>query len=121
MLVLRNAQLKALEAAAWREFEDRLMTHLQRFFPAPCAALGPAGLRRLCQEGIARARAHGFRSERDLCKFLSLTLVFGRDFDREQPWATEIVALGGAPSARMDRLFAAGLARAEEGRGILEP
>jgi len=117
MLVMRTAQLEALRASAQQRFEERLMAHLGRIFPRPCAVLGEAGLRHLCRDGIARARTYGLRSERDLCKYLSLMLVFGHNFDREQPWAAEILQLGSAPGRRMERLYATAQERAGEGQG----
>lgn len=119
MLVMRKVQLEVLGESARRRFEERLGAHLRRFFPRPCEVLGQEGLRQVCREGIERAQSYGMTSERDLCKFLSLVFVFGRDFDREQPWAAEILRLGSVPSRRMERLYAAALARADEGRGIL--
>jgi hypothetical protein len=114
MLVVRTAQLEALGASVQQHFEERLMAHLERFFPQPCVILGEFGLRQLCQEGIARARAYGLRSERDLCKYLNLMFVFGCDFDHEQPWAAEILQLGSAPGRRMERLYQAALERIGE-------
>ena len=114
MLIVRSAQVEALAASAQRDFEERLTAHLKRFFPRPCAVLGEGGLRQLCRDGITRARTYGLRSERDLCKYLNLMLVFGHAFDREQPWAAEILQLGSAPSRRMERLYAVALERAGE-------
>lgn len=118
MLVLRNAQLAALGASAQRRFEERLLAHLERFFPHLCAQLGEAGLRQLCQDGIARARTYGLRSERDLCKYINLILVFGPGFDREQPWAAEILELNSAPGQRMEKIYAAALERLGDDQGI---
>jgi hypothetical protein len=118
MLVVRTAQLEALAASAERLFEERLVAHLEKFFPRPCAGLGEAGLRQLCREGIARARTYGLRSERDLCKYLNLMFVFGRAFDREQSWAAEILRLRSAPGQRMERLYAIALEKAREGKGL---
>jgi hypothetical protein len=42
-------------------------------------------------------------------------LVFGRDFDREHPWAAEILRLGSAPGQRTERLYAAALTRLSGG------
>lgn len=45
------------------------------------------------RHGVKRALAYGIGTERDAAKFVSLTFVLGRDFDRDPrlPWAREIL------------------------------
>jgi hypothetical protein len=53
--------------------------------------MSDAELLELIRHGVGRARAHGIDTERGACKLLNLMFVFGRDFDRELPWAREIL------------------------------
>jgi hypothetical protein len=120
MLVLRSVQLRQMEELSRRSFERRLARHLEESFPEECARLGDDEVRRMCSQGVDRAQSHGFRSERDICKFLNLIVVFGFEFDRELPWAVEILAVDDPSPERMERLYAAALEAAEiADQGIL--
>ncbi len=67
MLVIRAAQLKALELGVAQVFEDRLVEHAQTFFPAVCHRLGPK-LREAVGDSIALAARYGFHGQREACK-----------------------------------------------------
>lgn len=118
-LVIREEQKAALEEAQRRLYEEKLAAHLRRFFPAECARLGDAGLREAIRRGVRRASRHGIVSERDVCKFVSLTLFFGRDFDADPrlPWAAAILGAGIGPTLRVNRLYLEALERLAEARG----
>jgi hypothetical protein len=109
MLVIRDPQMAALGLRHRAAFEARLREHLRRFFPERCAALGPGGLDEAVGHGVARAGAHGIVAERDVCKYVDLMFVFGRDFDlaARQPWAARILRrhAASAPSARVEALM----------------
>jgi hypothetical protein len=45
----------------------------------------------LIRHGIDSAAGHGIVVERDVCKFIDMSLVFGVGFDRERAWAREIL------------------------------
>lgn len=115
MLRLTSRQVELLGALPRAAFIERVAGHLRRFFPDRCRALGPDGLRETVEYGVERARFHGFESERDVCKYLSLVCLFGRDFDRspEHPWAARALARDGTAASRMGALYRAGLRRAE--------
>lgn len=108
MLVIRDAMFEALGQAAREDFVARMRVHLAKFFPTQCAALGEERIGGLIELGIARAREHGFKAEREVCKYIDLMFVFGRDFDRDEwlPWARQILENGlpGDPEQRMRRL-----------------
>ncbi|MCH9687815.1 MAG: hypothetical protein K0V04_40670 [Deltaproteobacteria bacterium] len=74
-------------------FEDWLVTHLRRCFPRQCAALSGDQIRVLIREGIARARDFEIIRRVDLCRYLHLMFVLGREFvdDPQQPWIREIL------------------------------
>ena len=73
MLIIRKEQMGVLE--------DRMMVHLQRFFPQQSAALGESGIRETIRYGIERAESYGIVDEGDVSKYLDLMIVFNQDFD----------------------------------------
>ncbi len=109
MLLIRQAQLAVLSQLEVQKFEDWTLTHLQKFFPKQCSALGERQLREWIQHGIRRAAHYGFTAKRDVCKYIDLMIVFGRDFDTDKRsrWAGEILLRSGNPGARMQALFGA--------------
>jgi hypothetical protein len=94
LLAVRAAQIAALSQAEVQKFEDWMIAHIRQFFSKQCGALQESQLRELIQYGIKRAANHGIVSERDVCKFIDLMIVFGRDFDTDKqlPWAGRILA-----------------------------
>lgn len=113
LLSIRAAQMAAFSQMEVRKFEDWMCTHATKFFPQQCAALGEPQLRELIQYGIARAAAHKITSKRDVCKFIDLMIVFGRDFDTEprHAWAAEILARNNEPASKIRGLYAAATQR----------
>ncbi len=76
-----------------------MTAHLGRCFPARCREMGPAMVRELIRYGITRAARYGIEAQRDVCKYIDVMIVFGRDFDEDpaHPWAQSIL---GDPSLR---------------------
>ncbi len=104
MLVIRKAQLHALGLERRRDFARRAGAHLCSGF-AKCAAMAPAELRAFVDEGIAKASRYGIETERDICKFLNLLVVFGPVFDTELSWARKTLAAKEDASLRLNRLY----------------
>ena len=94
LLTIRQAQLSAFSRAAVQKFEEWMLAHLRQFFPKQCEVLREPQLRELIQYGIERAANHKIVIERDVCKFIDLMIVFGRNFDTDRrfPWASQILA-----------------------------
>jgi hypothetical protein len=94
MLKIREQQVEALRRAAEKVFETRMVAHLRQHFPGPCEALDHEGLRERIRFGIARARRHGFTSQKDHCRFVDLMFVLGDRFDEDPqlPWVSAILA-----------------------------
>src|ERR1700681_3763804 len=92
-MVIRSAQMDAFSENASQAFEDRMMAHLNRCFPDQCGAMQEAGVRETIRYGIEQAADHGITAQRDVCKYIDLMVVFGRDFDRDPavPWASSIL------------------------------
>ncbi|HEY1219914.1 MAG: hypothetical protein ABSE42_10500 [Bryobacteraceae bacterium] len=109
MLTIRQAQFAIFSQLEVRKFEEWMLAHLKKFFPVQCAAAGDQRLLEMVRYGIQRAAAHGITAKRDVCKYLDLTIVFGRDFDtdRRTRWAGEILARRRNPGVKMQILLQA--------------
>jgi hypothetical protein len=121
VLKIRPEQRDALGAVHLASYEERMLSHVNHFFPEQCEALTEEQTVEAIREGIQRAAAYEIVAERDVCKFTDLMFAFGRDFDSnpEYPWAREILRDPLLPNShiRMDRLFQAAkahLASAQE-------
>ena len=108
---------KALQVFSERQtvdFESRVLAHWKRCFPAECSSFKDEELVKLIQHGSQRGAVHGFKTERDRCKYLDLLLLFGRNFDTdpENEWAIQILndSTLEDPSDRADQLHEQGLA-----------
>jgi hypothetical protein len=106
---IRSEQMAFFSNASLKTFEDRVLPHLNKCFPAQCAALGEPELRSTIQYGITRAASYGITTEREVCKYIDLMVVFGRDFDRDPtlPWVSAI--LNGrhwrTPTVKLEHLY----------------
>lgn len=92
-LIVRKAQLEALEQVTVKGFENRVFDHLKRFFPRHCEASGEASIRQLIRKGIGQAERYGLTSQQDACLYISLMIMLGSGFDADPqlPWATAIL------------------------------
>jgi len=122
MMKINKKQRAALSEEGIKDFENRMVKHLEKFFPAYCDTLGDAAVRRLVRYGILRAETYGVVAERGVCIYIDAMFAFGRDFDRDPdvPWAAKILKSKAIknPSTRVDRLFEASFDHMAEARGI---
>jgi hypothetical protein len=122
MLIIRRKQMQALSQNILKDFEDRMILHLNQFFPDQCEKLGEEGTRGAIRYGFERARKYGLATESDLAKYLNLMFTFGRDFDTDPnlPWVAAILKArdDSTPSKRMARLYEKAVEREAEGRGL---
>jgi hypothetical protein len=108
---IRQAQMDVFSQVEVQKFEDWMVAHLNKFFPGECNSLGETQLRELIGHGIRRAANHGITTERDVCKFIDLMIVFGRDFDRDghNAWAREILDREKEPNTKVQALHTAAI------------
>jgi hypothetical protein len=110
VLRITETQREILSLAARGAFEHRVLLHLERFFPAHCAALGPEATRRAISRGVDRAASYRIVGQRDVCNFIDVMFLFGEDFDRVHLWAASaLTAHDTTPTGRVERLHAAAL------------
>ena len=107
MLVIRKEQMKAFADARYRAFAVEACRHCRLRHPEICSLWSEDKLRRIVDNGLLRARSHGFETAADLIRFLDLAVTEGVDFD-ESSWAGPILAEKQyGPKARLDALFRA--------------
>ena len=111
MLTIRKEQLAAFRPLGEKTFEDRVIAHLKKVFPEQSESLGEPKLRESIQYGKQRAASYKIISERDVCKYIDLMIVYGRDFDKDpnHPWAQSILQNQAIrnPSSKIERLYKA--------------
>jgi len=115
---IRKEQMEAFAEASRRDFENRMVVHLREMFPGECAPLGEKRLRETIRYGLRRAGTYRITQESDVCQYLHLMLVLGKDFDTDEalPWAGLILnQLEQNPSDRIERVYARAM-ELEDGR-----
>ena len=106
MLRIRSQQLAVFSQAEARKFEEWTVAHLKRFFPKQCAATSETRLCEAIGYGIQRSATYGITAKSDVCRYIDLMIVFGRDFDTDKklPWAGEILGSRNGPGVRIRTL-----------------
>jgi hypothetical protein len=118
MLTIRKEQLAVFGPLGKNAFEDRVVAHIKKVFPEQSQTLGEPKLRETIQYGTQRAAAHRIISERDVCKYIDLMILYGRDFDKDPnlPWVQSVLQNPAIrdPASKIERLYKA--ARKQENR-----
>jgi hypothetical protein len=106
MLKIRAEQLEAYSQAEVERFREWMAAHLKRFFPRQCKALGDDQLNETIWFGIKRAATYGIKAKRDVCKYIDLVILLGRDFEKDGklPWASEILNSQNQAHAKLEML-----------------
>ncbi len=94
MLTIRKDTMAVMGDAMAARFEDRVLTHLQKFFPAKCKTMGEPLVRQHIQAGISRAARYECTTEQNIVRYIDLMFLIRPDFDasRATPWARRILA-----------------------------
>jgi hypothetical protein len=111
MLTIRKEQLAVFGPLGKKAFEDRMVTHLNKIFPEQSKSLGEPKLRETIQYGTQRAASYRIISERDVCKYIDLMILYGCDFDKDpaNSWAQSVLQNQAIrnPSSKIERLYKA--------------
>lgn len=93
MQQIREEQERILKTAIKINYQDRMIEHVEKFFPDHFAALGQENTRALIDYGVEKAGNYQIISERDVCIYIDLMLALGVDFDEsgDYPWAEKIL------------------------------
>ena len=111
-MVIRAEQMARFSKAAAVTFEDEVVVHLNKCFPEECRAFGEPKVRETVRYGVERASAYGITAQRDVCKYIDLMFVFGRDFDRDPKltWPSAVLKDRAMrePTVKLERLYETG-------------
>jgi len=66
---------------------------------------------KIVDRGCERAKAHGLTTERSICRYINLVVLFGINFDRDLPWAKAVLKENSdaLPVFKIERLCAAAI------------
>ncbi len=101
MLVIRKEQMDVLSEVMRQRFIDRVIAHLQTVFPDKLAERdeadvdqGDERIREQVFRLIEMASQHDIVSERDVARYIDLSIEFGEGFekDRKMMWAAKILS-----------------------------
>lgn len=94
MLIIRDAQIKALEQIAVDNYVIELATHCRAFSPHLCKTLRDEQLRVALRQGVLSAEAYGFTQRGPVRFYIDMMILLGSGFDSDPqyPWAAEILA-----------------------------
>jgi hypothetical protein len=107
--IITSAHLEAFSRQQTQRFEDEMVLHLRREYPAACVKWSEPDLRALIQHGILTARGYNILLEPDVARYVEFMLTIAPDFDRSNhtPWAREILTRRRqAGSAKLDAIAA---------------
>jgi hypothetical protein len=120
MLTITAKQAEALHQDLRRRFIDRMVAHIRQYFPRQFDVLGEPEVRVWIEAGIQRSGEYGIVSERDVCKYIDIMMVFGREFDKDPAcsWAPPILTAEPVdPTLKTERLFQTARQQASAGGG----
>ena len=83
MLVIREEQMRVLEAAQVERFTDDLVPHIEGFAPTQFTSLGKVGIRNTISIGLRNARSHGFTLRGPARFYVEAMFMLGSFFDTD--------------------------------------
>jgi len=91
-MIIREAQMQVLQAAAREKFLKRLMAHFIEVWPEQVKDLGD-NYREVIERGVAKALNYDIAAEQCIARYLNLWFVWGVEFEDnpEFEWAKEIL------------------------------
>jgi hypothetical protein len=115
MLTIRKEQIKVFDEMAMKQFIESMVIHVKKHFPEESKPMDDEQLKNYIRDVISSGKKYGLVSERDICKYLNLTMHFGKDFDKnpENEWMKTMLMDGiePNPSIRISKLYNEALKR----------
>ena len=92
-MIIRKSQMSAFEEQMRKNFEDRMVEHLNKFFPQSTTEMGEEAVRQAIRKGMDQATYYFIERECDVARFIDLKFAIHMDFDEheEMTWARQIL------------------------------
>ena len=107
-MIIRDAQMKALDLAARLSNLQPYIDHVRECHPEAVKAIGEPRLPAHVSAALNKAFEYGIETTPDYFRFLDLAVVFGVDWTKDDlKWMDEEMSDQSVPepSARLDKLF----------------
>ena len=107
MLTIRREQFKALRVSLIRRFHQELLEHVKTNFVDETEGKSDKELLEHISQALKRAEVYGLKAERDLYKYINVSMLYGPNFDQEETaWTRDYLVDEdvSSPSQRMNRL-----------------
>lgn len=104
---MTSRHLSAFARQQALRFEDEMVAHLRREYPAESSRMGESRLRELIRTGIERARTYHIVLEADVAGYIELMLAVSPDFDHgaATPWAGAILSQRIPGAAKLEQIL----------------
>jgi hypothetical protein len=109
MLQIREEHMAIFEERERELFEKRVVSHLERIWPARCGSLGSPAVLAVVRAGMGSSRRYGIVAELDVVRYIDLAFLLGPNFDRDPrlAWAGESLSNAALrPREKLDRVYA---------------
>jgi len=107
MLTIRREQFKALRVSLIRRFHQELLEHVKTNFVDETEGKSDKELLEHISQALKRAEVYGLKAERDLYKYINVSMLYGPNFDQEETaWTRDYLVDEdvSSPSQRMNHL-----------------
>ena len=106
MLIIRDAQIKALDKAAEEVFLDYVAGDIERRWPGVFSDLGRDSARERIAAAYRRAKSYGLRRKPHVLWFIQLDFMLGQEYERFPglEWAVKILRSELTPDTKVYRL-----------------
>ncbi len=109
MLIIRKEQKNALQISLINRQILGLVDHAKNHFPDETAGKTDDELFDLIKVTLERAEKYDIKDERDVYKYINISMLYGADFDEQQEtkWTVDYLSDEdvSSPSKRLDRLY----------------
>ncbi len=90
MLKITRIQMELMKSIALNLFVDRMVNHLNQFFPNHCQVVDNQKLKNFIHVSITKAATYNIVKECDVVKFIDLMVAVRSDFDSD-PYLQKIL------------------------------
>jgi len=104
-MIIRQQQIEAMDAAMFREYQQRLIAFYRNRAPHFTSRFSDAELAQTIAQAVPRARSFGLNSAEGLVQYVGLALAAGPKFVEDSNVYEFMTQPGSTPEVKMKRLL----------------